>query len=239
MKLAVLIKKALCLCLVFEWVFCEASTQRQSQKSSQKQFSDGVDTVSAQKKMGIKSVLKVEKIGAFLTKAERLNFVRRMKKEPAVRAFLDMISYAEGSFKNRPYEHALRGYLLRYPNISFSSFREHPHKVICAPSLGREICSSAAGRYMFLYPTWLRVSQNLGLSDFSPGNQDDGATFLLWENDALEDLLQGRIERAIFKVRKVWSSLPGSQNKQPTVPLSKVKKVFNERLKYYTNGGRL
>ncbi|KKS68170.1 MAG: Lysozyme [candidate division TM6 bacterium GW2011_GWE2_42_60] len=191
--------------------------------------------------MGAVSPQKSERVkaGSLLTQAERLDFVRLMKKEPAILAFLDAIGFAEGSFKNRPYEHSLKGYLLRYPGVSFYGFKDHPQTVICSSSLGRQICSSAAGRYMFLSKTWERVAKSLGLKDFSPVNQDLGAIYLVWQHDALDDILQGRFERAIYKVRDVWASFPGSSYGQPQKRMRELKKLFNERLQYYTNGGRL
>ena len=176
---------------------------------------------------------------ALLTQAERLDFVKRMRKEAAVKAFLDVISFAEGSFKNRPYEHSLRGYLLRYPNVSFVGFEDHPQIVICSSSLGMTICSSAAGRYMFLYKTWKQLARILGLKDFSPGNQDLGAIYLLWQHDALDDILHGRFERAVRKVCDIWASFPGSSYGQPQKRMKDLKKLFEERLQYYLNGGQL
>jgi hypothetical protein len=48
------------------------------------------------------------------------------------------------------------------------------------------------------------------LPDFSPASQDRLAIQLIRERGALEDLQQGRIERAIYRCRNIWASLPGA-----------------------------
>jgi muramidase (phage lysozyme) len=69
----------------------------------------------------------------------------------------------------------------------FTSYVDHPRKLISLPKLG--IKSSAAGRYQFLLSTWDDLHTRLGtrvLPDFSPESQDRAcrASRQLGQNDA-------------------------------------------------------
>ncbi|WP_051229179.1 hypothetical protein [Pleomorphomonas oryzae] len=54
----------------------------------------------------------------------------------------------------------------------FTGYADHPRRV------GPGGASTAAGRYQFVEGTWDRVSNKLGLPDFSPASQDKGAWYL-------------------------------------------------------------
>ncbi|HBZ7826215.1 TPA: glycoside hydrolase family 104 protein, partial [Klebsiella pneumoniae] len=69
---------------------------------------------------------------------------------------------------------------------------------------------TASGRYQQLYLFWPHYQKQLALPDFSPVSQDRLAIQLIRERGALEDLQQGRIERAISRCRNIWASLPGA-----------------------------
>ena len=121
-----------------------------------------------------------------------------------VRAFLDMIAFAEGTAGPNGYRTLFGGQL-------FDSYAAHPR--IFVPF--RNTTSSAAGRYQMLARTWDTLAARLGLSDFSPDNQDAAAIELIRERGALNDVRAGRFELAVSKVRKIWASLPGAGYSQP------------------------
>jgi muramidase (phage lysozyme) len=116
-------------------------------------------------------------------------------------AFLQVIRYAEGTA-------SADGYRIQYTGARFSSFGDHPRRVICGGIRGSQVCSSAAGAYQFLETTWDDVATAIGASDFSPDWQDRGAIELIRRSKALEDVEAGRIEEAIAKVAPVWASFP-------------------------------
>jgi len=60
-----------------------------------------------------------------------------------------------------------------YGGGSFQSYAQHPHLAIPIP--GTDQTSSAAGKYQFIGSTWDSQAKKLGLSDFSPANQDTAA----------------------------------------------------------------
>lgn len=121
-----------------------------------------------------------------------------------VRAFLDMIAYAEGA-----------DYDTLFGGGTFDSFADHPRQYITRRLGGRDITSSAAGRYQFLARTWDGLADKLQLPDFGPASQDAGAVELIRERGALHDVQAGRFAMAIEKVRRVWASLPGAGYSQP------------------------
>lgn len=132
-----------------------------------------------------------------------------------VRAFLDMIAWAEGT--SGP-----DGYRMLFGGALFDSYDEHPR--VFVPF--RNTTSSAAGRYQILWRTWNTLRQRLGLPDFSPASQDAAAIELIRERGALRDVQAGRVAEAVRKVAKVWASLPGAGYDQPERKLSALVQRF-------------
>ena len=126
-----------------------------------------------------------------------------------VRQFLDGISAAEGT-----QEH---GYGTMFGGSKFDDFSQHPNTPIPFTDLnGKENLSTAAGKYQILNPTWESISDRIGLEDFSPENQDLAAMYLLAEQGALQDVIDGNFESAIDKTGKIWASFPNSPYAQNT-----------------------
>lgn len=111
-------------------------------------------------------------------------------------------------------------YNVIYGGGQFDDFSDHPRRAVpitSGPNKGKT--SSAAGKYQFLGSTWDQYRDKLGLTDFSPGNQDVAA----WElaSDTFRDSTGGDLDKAlqsgdpdvIANVGKVlngvWTSLPG------------------------------
>lgn len=126
-----------------------------------------------------------------------------------VRAFLDMIAYAEGTANPN-------GYRMLFGGRLFDSYADHPR--IYIPF--RNTTTSAAGRYQILARTWDTLKARLGLRDFSPASQDAAAVELIRERGALNDVRAGRVAVAVSKVARIWASLPGAGYDQPERKLS-------------------
>ncbi len=156
------------------------------------------------------------------------------RRDERVRAFLDVIAYAEGT-----YQFGALGYSARYPMQWFSGFKTHPGFIFVKKRSGRVGKYSASGRYMFLIKTWDYLSKRLGLHDFGPVNQDIGAIALLAEKGALSVLLKNDFERAVSLANKTWATFPGSPYGQKTTPMSELKRLYNDRILYYRGGGAL
>lgn len=151
------------------------------------------------------------------------------RNDPAIRAFLDTIAVAEGTYSARA-----KGYNMMYPRgKTFKGFDAHPAIVSCAMSYNRQLCSTAAGRYMFLEKIWNTIAKRLDLHDFSPLNQDLAAIYLLYEKKAIDLIKQEKIKEALESTKNIWASLPGSPHKQPVKKYEKLKQVFALRYAHY------
>ncbi|MDO3616624.1 glycoside hydrolase family protein [Ralstonia pseudosolanacearum] len=124
-----------------------------------------------------------------------------------VAAFLDMLSYSEGTdnglqpTRNRGYDVLVGGGL-------FVSYTDHPRILVDLPRLG--VKSTAAGRYQHLARWYDAYRRLLRLTDFGPAAQDAIAVQQIRERGALADIQAGRLAVAIDKCRNIWASLPGA-----------------------------
>ncbi len=145
--------------------------------------------------------------------------------KPEVRAFLDMISFAEGTNTSDGYRMCFTG---KRCNMNW-----HPEKAICAQSGNRRICSSAAGRYQFLKDAWNIVAWRIAAQDFSAHEQDRAAIQVMLDIGAIHALLQGDLQKAVQRANGKWASLPGARYKQPTKTFNEVAHVFYKRRSFY------
>lgn len=136
-----------------------------------------------------------------------------------MQAFLRALRYGEGT-------RGINGYRTLFGGELFENFDDHPRRVITRNikqnGVSKPISSTAAGAYQFLMKTWNGLVSQYGkeaFPDFTPSSQDLGAVALIAGRRALEDVLEGRIERAVEKCNKEWASLPGSPYGQPTTSL--------------------
>lgn len=147
-----------------------------------------------------------------------------------VAAFLRVIRVGETCQDDQAYRW-LFGSTVGNPKL-FSSFVDHPRVRTFETYDGQFIkngkidYTTAAGAYQIVESTWDPVAKRLGLTDFTPRNQDIAALALIEGRGALEDVVAGRFEQAVSKCRKEWASLPGSTYGQPTVALGKAKAAY-------------
>src|SRR5258705_11883951 len=108
---------------------------------------------------------------------------------------LDTLAFAEGTAgdPNNGYGTLVRGTVVRsrnnpdlvgQRNVIIDDFSQHPNALV---RVRRGLYSTAAGRYQFISRTW----NGLGLSDFSPENQDIGAVTLMQQRRMIDPLLNG------------------------------------------------
>jgi muramidase (phage lysozyme) len=116
-----------------------------------------------------------------------------------ISAMLDLIAQIEGA-----------DYTTIYTGAEFTGFSKHPDRVLCA----RGICSSAAGRYQFLTPTWERLQRKLKLPDFSPASQDKAAIELLKECGGYAAAVRGEVEGVADRCWGTWASLKSSKGQK-------------------------
>lgn len=133
-----------------------------------------------------------------------------------IQAFLDLISYAEGTDRYGDE----RGYNVLVGGGLFHSYKDHPNILVDLPRYG--IKSTAAGRYQILYRFWTHYKKQLDLPDFSPPCQDAYAIQQFKERRAYDDIKKGRVEQAINKVNNIWASLPGAGYGQREVSMQEL-----------------
>lgn len=167
--------------------------------------------------------------------------------EPRIRAFLDMIALAEGTYKGgikrvngksvcrSDYQHVFGG-------DTFTSFEDHPRRIICVKSKGAWLCSSAAGRYQLGEKTWdhymhiRKINRMYGDTCFSPLNQDRVALQIIIDSKMLPDLLAGssNFDAVVYRLNTKWASFPDAPYGQPTrYSLNELKDFFEKRLPIY------
>lgn len=146
-------------------------------------------------------------------------------------AFLDMISFAEGTDRignQQGYNVIVTG-IDKKPE-TFSDFSDHPFakgrpsKTINSKGL----TSNASGRYQHMKKDWPHYRALLKLPDFGPLSQDLWAIQLIKERRALEDVKAGRIASAIDKCSNIWASFPGAGYKQPERKIETLLKAYRD-----------
>jgi muramidase (phage lysozyme) len=157
----------------------------------------------------------------------KLSRYEKLLQQPQVRSLLDTIRYAEGT----PGE---AGYRTQFTGVQFDPNKKgwaHPREVKGSSSGYR---SDAAGAYQFLSPTWDGVKKELGLSDFSPKNQDIAALRLIERRGALDPFLKGaKFGEVMNRLSPEWASLPTAKGKsyygQPVKNLNDLYNYYEQR----------
>jgi muramidase (phage lysozyme) len=157
----------------------------------------------------------------------KLSRYEKLLQQPQIRSLLDTIRYAEGT----PGE---AGYRTQFTGVQFDPNKKgwaHPRQVKGSSSGYR---SDAAGAYQFLSPTWDGVQKELGLSDFSPKNQDIAALRLIERRGALDPFLKGaKFGEIMNRLSPEWASLPTNQGKsyygQPVKKLGDLYNYYEQR----------
>nr|WP_315540510.1 glycoside hydrolase family 104 protein [uncultured Comamonas sp.] len=134
---------------------------------------------------------------------------------PNVQAMLRVIRRGEGTADEA-------GYRRLFGGQQFSGYADHPRTKVSKSGY----TSTAAGAYQFLSSTWDETARVMGLTDFSPRNQDWGAVGRMAYRGALDDVKAGRFEAAIRKIAREWASMPGSPYGQPVISMETARTVY-------------
>ena len=148
---------------------------------------------------------------------------------PNLKAFLDMVAYAEGT--GDAYNMYYHGALIENNCV------DHPRK-----SHTGLFTSQAAGRYQILPKYWDKLAGRLGLSDFSAENQDRAAVEFIREKGMIGVIDSIRIgggpdenfTAAVTAMGAVWMSLPGSPIKQTPRSKAEVWNAYVSALNNYS-----
>lgn len=137
---------------------------------------------------------------------------------PQCRAALDTIAWAEGG----------KSYFTLYGGGSFSG-SQHPNRAITSGPY----TSTAAGRYQFLYRTWIEIQRRLGLPDFTARSQDIAALDLINQRGQLGKLLNGDFEGMMKGLGCAWAALPYATCGQTRRPLAQTMDYYRRALAVY------
>ena len=122
--------------------------------------------------------------------------------------FLDLTAFSEGT---SPVKGSDDGYNVLYGGGLFKGYLDHPRRKLTLPINGKQVTSTAAGRYQLLARYWDAYRVSLLLQGgFTPENQDRIAIQQIHECRALDDIKAGRIADAIAKCSNIWASFPGN-----------------------------
>lgn len=145
------------------------------------------------------------------------------------KAFLDMIAFSEIGpallTKSDNGYNVIVGSTAAVP-ILFSSYSDHPRKLMELVIKGKPIMSTAAGRYQLLQRYFDVYRKQLRLRDFSPASQDAIALQQIKERRALADIEVGNFAAAVDKCRNIWASLPGAGYGQHEQKLADLQAAF-------------
>lgn len=133
-------------------------------------------------------------------------------------ALLEIIAFAEGTADYG----ANDGYDVMFTFRVANGCTEHPNKVNCSGSL----CSTAAGRYQFLYKTWTPM----GYPDFEPNHQALGAMALVKQRSvslpSTRALTATEFKTVLDKISYEWASLPPGRYGQPVRTSSELRALY-------------
>lgn len=120
---------------------------------------------------------------------------------PERRALLNTIRFAEGTWAGGEDV----GYRIMFGGGLMPSLDRHPDRVVRTA----RYASAAAGAYQFMPFTWDLVSRSLGVAQFGPHVQDQGALFLIQRRGALALADQGLFTPLLAaKLAPEWASFP-------------------------------
>lgn len=142
-----------------------------------------------------------------------LQDLERYRADPYVQQMLTLLSRTEGTYDAKnPY--AVYG---GKRENQLTSFADHPRDAgrwTFKDNSGRQMGSTAAGRYQIIKKTWDGVSRQYGIKDFSPMSQDLAAIGLMVNSGVMPLILKGDIRGAASRLGGVWASLPSSRYNQ-------------------------
>lgn len=155
---------------------------------------------------------------------------------PNLKAFLRMIAVSEIGepllARSDDGYNVIVGSTAGKPDL-FTSYADHPRKLVTLIIRGKVVKSTAAGRYQILERYFDHYRKQLGLPDFGHESQDCIALQLIRECRAINDIEAGLFDVAVHKCRSRWASLPGAGYGQHENALE------NLRLAFVDGGGRL
>jgi len=95
----------------------------------------------------------------------------------------------------------------------------HPNVTVMLTINGKQVPSTACGRYQINHPTWMWYLRTYNLpvdTPFTPENQDHCAIWLIGAHNAAALVEAGAIDAALAACAGIWASFPASTAGQHT-----------------------
>ncbi len=108
----------------------------------------------------------------------------------------------------------------------FTTYADHPMKLVSWLTKGELVYGSAAGRYQQLKRYWPHYKALLKLPDFSPTSQDKLAIQLIKEQKAFELFQKGKFGQGVFRIKNIWASLAGAGYGQHEHKLEDLERIY-------------
>lgn len=155
--------------------------------------------------------------GATCHASRAVDIVNRYEK-----ALHDTIAFAEGT-RDRSND----GYDVLFGGSTYASCARHPNRCIKYGST----CSTAAGRYQFLYSTWNSIANARGYATFEPENQERGAAYLIGSVRKAtiptdRALTSAEFQNVMAKISYEWASLPPGRYGQPSKSMTQLRTLY-------------
>lgn len=115
------------------------------------------------------------------------------KNNPLYKTMLDSISKAEGTWNKDSYSTKYGG-----KKVDWRKGKDRKS----------DGTSNAHGKYQFMNETWDGLAKELGITGFSPEEQEVAALKLLERAGSLKHLDEGNLEKAIYSASGTWAALP-------------------------------
>ena len=152
---------------------------------------------------------------------------------PERQALLNTIRYAEGTWKNGD----RIGYQVMFGGSITPSLERHPNRV----NFTARYASAAAGAYQFMPFTWSMIQERLGVVDFQPESQDQGALFLIQRRGALHLADRGEFTPELAsRLAPEWASFPTlagqSYYGQPVKRYDDLRRFYEDNLSQLRQG---
>ena len=130
-----------------------------------------------------------------MTRDEALQLVQNNEQ---LRKFLNVLAISEGTYGHSNPYFAQGG---TSDKLFSTGYQAHPRALgqgvwQFKDKLGRQLKSTANGKYAITYPTWQGIEKQWGKMDFSPASQDAAAVWLINQSGALQDVVKNAFQRA-------------------------------------------
>ena len=162
------------------------------------------DTPKQEEKKQEQEKIKLETTGSYNYSPKTIADLDKLLTNKNIQIFMELVRWTEGTGS------VPNCYYTMYTGRKFTNLSTHPNIENCANGY----CSTAAGAYQAVYPTWMEEKNKFKFSDFGFKNQDRFCVARFKYRKAIKLIVEGNWVQAMIKCIDEWVSLPGTKIKQ-------------------------